>query len=66
MTYHIIVMMDELEALRGQRVEVVYHGILYHGELAGSSENEIFIKTSTDWVTLPLEGVSSVRPGTPS
>lgn len=54
-------LMDELESLRGQQVEVVYNTLTYHGELTGASEDEIYLKTSTDWITLPMEGIQQVR-----
>jgi len=58
-------MMDELESFRGQQVEVIYNNLTYRGELAGASEDEIFLKTAVDWVTLPMEGVSQVRKANP-
>jgi hypothetical protein len=54
-------MMDELESLRGQQVEVVYNALTYRGELTGASEDEIYLKTGTDWITLPMEGIQQVR-----
>ncbi|MBI3596042.1 MAG: hypothetical protein HY203_02680 [Nitrospirae bacterium] len=54
-------MMDELESFRGQQVEVIYNTMVYHGELAGASEDEIFLKTAVDWVTLPMEGITAIR-----
>ena len=58
--------MDELESLRGQQVEVVYNALIYRGELAGASEDEVYLKTAMDWVTLPMEGITQIRKaGTP-
>ncbi|HEY5649759.1 MAG TPA: hypothetical protein VIU33_09680 [Nitrospiria bacterium] len=54
-------MMDELESLKGQQVEVSYNGVLYKGELSGASESEIYLKTASDWVTLPMSGITSVK-----
>lgn len=54
-------LMDELERLKGQQVEVIYHTLVYRGQLAGASEDEIYLKTAIDWVTLPMEGISMVR-----
>lgn len=54
-------MMDELETLKGQQVEVVYNGLIYRGELAGASEDEVYLKTIMDWVSLPMEGITQVR-----
>ncbi len=53
--------MDELESLRGQQVEVVYNAMVYRGELAGASEDEVYLKTALDWVTLPMEGITQIR-----
>jgi len=52
---------DSMELLRGQVVEVVYNSIVYRGTLQGADENDIYLQTPTDWVTLPLEGISDIR-----
>ena len=57
-------MMDELEKLKGRQVEIVYNGILYRGTLVGADEEEISLKTPTTWLSLPMVGVSTVRPST--
>jgi hypothetical protein len=54
-------MIDQLEALKGQQVEVIYNGIVYRGLLIGATENEINLQTLTDWVMLPMEGITTVR-----
>ena len=54
-------MMDELESLKGQSVEVVYNTIIYRGTLMGASEDEVYLKTPMDWVSLPMEGITEVR-----
>jgi len=54
-------MMDELESLKGQQVEVVYNTLIYRGELAGASEDEVYLKTAMDWVTLPMVGITQIR-----
>lgn len=53
--------MGELERLNGKKVEVVYNTVSYHGILSGVSESEIYLQTQSQWLTLPLEGVSQVR-----
>lgn len=53
--------MGELERLNGKEVEVFYNTVTYRGILSGVSENEIYLQTQTQWVTLPLEGVTQVR-----
>jgi hypothetical protein len=59
-------MRDELEGFKGQQVEVIYNTLTYRGELAGASEDEIFLKTAVDWVTLPMEGITQIRKTEPS
>ena len=61
MDYDEIIMMDELQSLKGRQVEVVYNGLVYRGELTGASEDEVYLKTPLDWVTLPMEGITTVR-----
>jgi hypothetical protein len=53
--------MDQLERLKGQSVEVVYNTIIYRGVLIGASEEEVFLQTPMQWVSLPLEGITEVR-----
>jgi hypothetical protein len=55
-------MMDELERLKGRSVEVVYNDIVYRGRLVGASEEELYLQTQMDWLTLPLMEVQQVRP----
>ena len=50
-----------LEGLMGQKVEVIYEGIVYRGVLVGSTESEIHLQTIMEWVALPLEGVAEVK-----
>lgn len=54
-------MLDELESLKGQQVEVVFNALIYRGELTGASEDEVFLKTAMEWVTLPMEGITQIR-----
>ena len=54
-------MMDELEQLKGQTVEIVYNATLYRGVLTGADEEQIFLQTPMDWVSLPMEGITEVR-----
>ncbi|HUJ80181.1 MAG TPA: hypothetical protein VLY45_07700 [Nitrospiria bacterium] len=54
-------MKDQIEILKGQQVEVIYNGVLYRGRLVGATEDEINLQTGTDWVMLPLEGITTVR-----
>jgi hypothetical protein len=56
---------DELEILKGQQVEVIYNGVLYRGRLVGATDEEINLQTGTDWVMLPLDGITTVRQAKP-
>jgi hypothetical protein len=58
-------MKDELETLKGQQVEVIYNGVLYRGRLMGATEDEINLQTGTDWVMLPMDGITTVRQAKP-
>ena len=54
-------MKDALEHLIGQKVEVVYEGIVYRGILVGTSDDEIHLQTLMEWVSLPLDQIVSVK-----
>ena len=54
-------MMNEMEKLKGQQVELIYNGVTYRGLLTGASEDEVYLNTSTDSVTLPMIGITIVR-----
>ncbi len=54
-------MMDELESLKGQKVEVIYEGIVYRGVLVGTSNDELYLQTLMEWVSLPLDQIASVK-----
>lgn len=58
-------MKDTLEALKGQQVEVIYNGVVYRGQLVGATEDEINLQTGTDWVMLPIDGITTVRQASP-
>ncbi|HET6371504.1 MAG TPA: hypothetical protein VFG95_09920 [Nitrospiria bacterium] len=53
--------MDLLEQLRGKEVLVHCQGILYRGILVGTSETEIYLQTTVEWITLPMDEVTDVR-----
>jgi len=51
-----------LHKLVRKRVEVVAHGgIVYKGQLIEASEEAIFLKGDTGWITIPMEKVVAVR-----
>jgi len=53
--------LDNIQRLKGQQVEVVYNGATYRGILTGASEDEVYLQTPTDWVSLPMEDISDLR-----
>jgi hypothetical protein len=54
-------MRDGLENLMGQKVEVIYGGIVYQGVLMAASDDEIHLQTVMEWISLPLEGIAAVK-----
>ena len=58
-------MKDQLELLKGQQVEIIYNGIVYRGLLVGATEDEVNLQTLTDWVMLPMDGITTVRKARP-
>jgi hypothetical protein len=54
-------MKDALENLMGQKVEVIYEGIVYRGILVASSNDEVHLQTIMEWVSLPIEGIGSIK-----
>ncbi len=53
---------NQLEHLKGQDVVVVYRGLRYRGRLVGASDETLDLKTETQWLALPLDGITSVEP----
>lgn len=54
--------MNRLEELKGKPVEVSFHGTTYQGILTDVSEEEIFLKSGDQWISLPLYEVGDIRP----
>ena len=52
---------DRLEALKGEEVVVVYRGLRYRGRLIGASDDTLDLKAETQWLALPLDGITSVE-----
>ncbi len=61
MNYDNVHMRDELERLKGKPVIIDYNGLTYKGVLSGADETDLYLQTATDWVTLPMAEISSVR-----
>ncbi|MEK7747981.1 MAG: hypothetical protein AAB300_02750 [Nitrospirota bacterium] len=54
--------LDRLQSLKGKKVEVDFHGSTYRGILTDVSEEEIFLQTSEQWLSLPLYEIGDIRP----
>jgi hypothetical protein len=50
------------ETLKYEQVVVRASGFLYRGTLIGADESDLYLKTVTRWVVLPLDHVTSVKP----
>lgn len=57
---------NQLELLKGQEVVVVYRGLRYRGRLIGASDETLDLKTDTQWLALPLDGITEVERSTGS
>ena len=53
--------MDDLIRLTGKNVIVEADGIIYKGELIEVSEKEVYLKSETGWITIPMEKISGIR-----
>jgi type IV secretory pathway protease TraF len=52
---------DEIEAHKGQNVQIMANGILFEGVLIGASDETISLQTPLQWLELPMEQVSWLR-----
>ena len=46
--------------LRGQSVEVIANDISYAGTLVEISETEVYLKSESGWIVIPIEQVASI------
>lgn len=53
--------MDDLIRLTGKEVIVEADGIIYSGELIEVTDVEVYLKSETGWLTIPIEKISSIR-----
>lgn len=53
--------MDELLRLINKDVIVEADGLIYRGELIEVTEQEVFLKSESGWITIPMEKISSIR-----
>ena len=54
-------MIDRLQQMLNKKVDVTYEGLRYRGVLVSTGEDDISLQTETDWVTLPMSGISDVQ-----
>ena len=54
--------MPDIQSMIGTNVEVIANGTKYTGFLIEVSDVEVHIKTSMQWISLPMASVSVIRP----
>ncbi len=53
--------MSDIQSMIGKEVEVIASGTTYRGVLIEVSDAEVHIRTSMQWVSLPVSSVNEVR-----
>ncbi len=53
--------MPDIQSMIGKEVEVIASGTTYRGVLIEVSDVDVHIRTSMQWVSLPVSTVSEVR-----
>lgn len=53
--------MPDIQTMLGKEVEVMANGTTYRGVLIEVSDTEVNLKTTMQWISLPVSGVSSVK-----
>lgn len=54
-------MLDYIYRLIGKEVEVEAHGITYRGELVEVGEEDVYLRSETGWITIPVRDVTDIR-----
>jgi hypothetical protein len=54
--------MADIQSMLGKEVEVIASGTTYRGVLIEVSDVEVHIRTSMQWVSLPISSVSAIKP----
>ncbi len=54
--------MPDIQSMIGTNVEVIANGTKYTGLLIEVSDAEVHIRTSLQWISLPMATVSVIRP----
>jgi hypothetical protein len=54
--------MPDIQTMIGKEVEVIANGMAYRGVLIEVSDADVHLRTSTQWVSLPVSSVSAIKP----
>ncbi len=54
--------MPDIQSMIGTNVEVIANGTKYTGLLIEVSDAEVHIRTSLQWISLPMATVSVIKP----
>jgi hypothetical protein len=54
--------MPDIQGMIGKEVEVIANGMAYRGVLIEVSDADVHIRTSMQWVSLPVSSVSAIKP----
>jgi hypothetical protein len=52
---------DPLQDLKGKEVVLFFQGVSYRGTLIDSTDSEVYLKTATESIALPMDGISEIR-----
>ncbi len=53
--------MPDIQQMIGKEVEAIANGITYRGVLVEVSDTEVYIRSTMQWMALPVNTVSVVR-----
>ena len=53
--------MPDIQSMIGKEVEVIANGMKYTGTLIEVSDVEVHLKSSIQWIALPVSSVSEVK-----
>jgi hypothetical protein len=53
--------MPDIQSMLGKEVEVIANGVTYRGVLVEVSDTEVHLKSSMQWMSLPVSSVSEIK-----
>jgi len=53
--------MPDIQTMIGKEVEVIANGVSYRGVLMEVSDTEVHLKSATQWMSLPMMTVNTIR-----